>query len=157
HELHSDPPLLGEIGLDLMQAGGKRIRPRLAILAAKLLETELSHANDVGMAVELLHTASLLHDDLIDESETRRGKITAYRRFGNSVSVMAGDFLLARVLRILARSGEPEFTMLISDVAAKVVEAEVKQLQLADDMEVNEADYFKVIEGKTAELMSAAV
>ena len=156
-ELRSDPALLGDIGTSLIQAGGKRIRPRLALLAAKLLETDDNHGTVVAMAVEMLHSASLLHDDLIDESDTRRGQMAAHRRFGNSVSVMAGDFLLARVLRVLARTGNHEFTMLMSDVAAAIVEAEIRQFQLAESGRYSFDDYLQVIDGKTAVLMSAAL
>jgi len=156
-ELRSDPALLGNIGLELIQAGGKRLRPRLALLTARLLGAAAEHGLAVAMTVELLHSASLLHDDLIDESETRRGQVAAYRRFGNSVSVMAGDYLLARVLRVLARVGNHDFTMLMSDVAAAIVEAEIRQLELAQSGEYSFDAYLAVIDGKTAELISSAL
>ena len=156
-ELRSDPALLGDIGTSLIHAGGKRIRPRLALLTARLLATEESHGFAVAMAVEMLHTASLLHDDLIDESDTRRGQVAAHRRHGNSISVMAGDFLLARVLRVLARTGNHDFTMLMSDAAAAIVEAEILQYQLADTEEYSFESYLRVIDGKTAVLISAAL
>lgn len=156
-ELRSDPELLGQIGLELIQAGGKRIRPRLALLAAQLLGADERHGLAVAVTVELLHSASLLHDDLIDESETRRGQEAAYRRFGNSISVMAGDYLLARVLRVLARTGNHEFTMLMSDVAAAICEAEIRQFQIAQSADYSFSQYLSVIDGKTAELISAAL
>ncbi len=156
-ELRSDPGLLGDIGVSLIKAGGKRIRPRLALLAARLLEAEESDGFAVAMAVEMLHTASLLHDDLIDESDTRRGQVAAHRRFGNSISVMAGDFLLARVLRVLARTGNHDFTMLMSDTAAAIVEAEILQYQLAETEGYSFDSYLRVIDGKTAVLISAAL
>lgn len=157
-ELKSDPALLGNIGLELIQAGGKRLRPRLALLSARLLDASSEHGLTVALAVELLHTASLLHDDLIDESETRRGKVAAYKRFGNSISVMAGDYLLAKVLRVLAGSGNHDFTLLISDAAAEIVAAEIRQFELTLRDEQRSFDsYLKVIDGKTAVLISAAL
>src|SRR5690625_1159836 len=156
-ELTSDPGLLGDIGRNLIQAGGKRIRPRLALLAGTLLGAGGDEGMTVAMAVEMLHTASLLHDDLIDESATRRGQETTHRRFGNTVSVMAGDFLLARVLRLLALTGNNDFTLLMSEVAATVCEAEIRQYQLAENGDYSFEGYLKVIDGKTAVLISAAV
>lgn len=156
-ELTSDPGLLGDIGRNLIQAGGKRMRPRLALLAAELLGTDAQHGMTVALAVEMLHTASLLHDDLIDESDTRRGQAAAHRRFGNTVSVMAGDFLLARVLRLLAITGNNAFTLLMSDVAAAICEAEIRQYQLAETGDHSFASYLQVIDGKTGVLISAAL
>lgn len=156
-ELRSDPALLGDIGASLIHAGGKRIRPRLALLTARLLGAREEHGFAVAMAVEMLHTASLLHDDLIDESDTRRGQLAAHRRFSNSISVMAGDFLLARVLRVLARTGNHDFTMLMSDAAAVIVEAEILQYQLAESEEHSFDSYLRVIDGKTAVLISTAL
>lgn len=156
-ELHSDPELLGRIGLELIQAGGKRVRPRFALLAAQLLGTDEETGLAVAVTVELMHSASLLHDDLIDESETRRGQVAAHRRFGNSVSVMAGDFLLAKVLRVLARTGNHDFTMLLSDVATAICEAEIRQFQVAQSGEYSFSSYLSIIEGKTAVLFSAAL
>jgi len=157
-ELTSDPGLLGDIGRNLIQAGGKRIRPRLALLAARLLDGAGSRDGmTVAMAVEMLHTASLLHDDLIDEAPTRRGQETAHQRFGSTVSVMAGDFLLARVLRLLALEGHNGLMLLMSDVAATICEAEIRQYELAGTDSYSFSEYLKVIEGKTAVLISAAL
>lgn len=156
-ELHSDPELLGRIGLELIQAGGKRVRPRFALLASRILGTDEEHGLAVAVAVELLHTASLLHDDLIDESDTRRGQVAAHRRFGNTVSIMAGDFLLAKVLKVLARTGNHDFTMLLSDAATAICEAEIRQYQVAQSGEYSFSSYLSIIEGKTAVLFSAAV
>lgn len=156
-ELRSDPELLGDIGVSLIQAGGKRVRPRLALLTGALLNADPAHGRDVAMAVEMLHSASLLHDDLIDESDTRRGRPAAHRLFSNTVSVMAGDFLLARVLRVLARSRNHDFTMLMSDVAAAICEAEILQYQIAGSADYSFGKYLSVIDGKTAVLISAAL
>lgn len=155
-ELNSEVPLLGQIGMDLISAGGKRIRPRMALLTARLLDAPADAGQTAALAVELLHTASLLHDDLIDESDTRRGQAAAHRLYGNSVSVMAGDFLLARVLRVLAVTDDASFTRLLADTAAVICEAEVRQYQLAESGESSLDEYIRVIDGKTGALFVAA-
>jgi octaprenyl-diphosphate synthase len=156
-ELRSDVAFIEAIGDDLVRAGGKRLRPTLAFLAADLVDADPEVAMGVALAVELLHAASLLHDDLIDDAETRRGAVAAFRRYGNVVSVMSGDFMLARVLGLLAGSGSSEFTRLMSQTAALICEGEVLQFQAATleayDMDV----YLRVIEGKTAALLATAL
>ncbi len=156
-ELRSEVELLGEISYGLIGAGGKRVRPRLALLASYLLGAGQRAGLDVALCVELLHSASLLHDDLIDGADTRRGQETAYRRYGNSVSVMTGDFLLARVLKVLARAGRPTFIGLMADTAAQMCEAEVLQYQLAEAEQFQMNQYLRVIDGKTALLFAAAL
>jgi octaprenyl-diphosphate synthase len=156
-ELRSDVAFIEAIGDDLVRAGGKRLRPTLAFLAADLVGADPESAMRVALAVEMLHAASLLHDDLIDDAETRRGAAAAFRRYGNVVSVMSGDFMLARVLGLLARSGSSAFTMLMSETAARICEGEVLQFQAAT-LETHDRDvYRRVIEGKTAVLLAAAL
>ena len=145
------------IGEDLVSAGGKRLRPSLAFLAGKLLGADPDATMRVALAVELLHSASLLHDDLIDDADTRRGHAAAFRRYGNVVSVMSGDFMLARVLGLLARSQSSEFTALMSQTAAQICEAEVLQFQMATLETYSLENYFSIIEGKTAVLFAAAL
>ena len=111
----------------------------------------------VALAVELLHSASLLHDDLIDDAQTRRGAQAAFRRYGNVVSVMSGDFMLARVLGLLAETGSAEFTRLMSRTAAAICEGEVLQFQAATLEDFSFDTYDAVIEGKTAILLASAV
>ena len=156
-ELRSDVAFIEAIGDDLVRAGGKRLRPTLAFLACDLVDADPEAGMRVALAVELLHAASLLHDDLIDDAETRRGAVAAFRRYGNVVSVMSGDFMLARVLGLLAGSGSSEFTRLMSETAALICEGEVLQFQAATleayDMDV----YLRVIEGKTAALLATAL
>ena len=156
-ELRSDVAFIEAIGDDLVRAGGKRLRPTLAFLAADLVDADPEVGMGVALAVELLHAASLLHDDLIDDAETRRGAVAAFRRYGNVVSVMSGDFMLARVLGLLAGSGSTDFTRLMSQTAALICEGEVLQFQAATleayDMDV----YLRVIEGKTAALLATAL
>ena len=156
-ELRSDVAFIEAIGEDLASAGGKRLRPSLAFLSGRLLGAGIESAMRVALSVELLHAASLLHDDLIDDARTRRGHEAAFRRYGNVVSVMSGDYLLARVLGILATSRSPAFTMLMSETAAKICEGEVLQFQMATLETWDMSSYRQVIEGKTAALIAAAV
>lgn len=111
------------IGEDLVSAGGKRFRPRLVFLAARALEPTPPAPDprevNFAAAVELLHSATLLHDDLVDDAETRRGHEAAFRRYGNAVSVLSGDFLLSRVLKILAQF-PPAFTDLVAETSMRI-------------------------------------
>src|SRR6056297_616575 len=155
--VRSDVAFIEAIGDDLVAAGGKRLRPVLSFLASDLVGAEDAAGMRVALAVELLHSASLLHDDLIDDADTRRGGVAAFRRYGNVVSVMSGDFMLARVLGLLAQSGSSAFTLLMSETAARICEGEVLQFQAAT-LETHDLDvYRQVIEGKTAVLLAAAL
>ncbi|HEX7004290.1 MAG TPA: polyprenyl synthetase family protein [Trueperaceae bacterium] len=156
-ELESDVEFIQRIATDLVAAGGKRLRPSLAFLAARLLGADREHGQQVAVTVELLHSASLLHDDLIDGAEVRRGKEAAFRRYGNVVSTMSGDYILARVLRLLARIDNADFTLLVSDTAARVCEGEVLQYEMAALESYSLDGYRRVIEGKTAELIAASL
>ncbi|CAN5893041.1 polyprenyl synthetase family protein [soil metagenome] len=156
-ELKSSVEFIEAIGENLASAGGKRLRPGLAFLAGRLLGTDLETAMRVALAVELLHSASLLHDDLIDDADTRRGHEAAFRRYGNVVSVMSGDYLLAKVLGLLAKADTAAFTALMSDTAAQICEGEVLQFQMATLETYSFEDYFRIIEGKTAVLFAAAL
>ena len=156
-ELQSSVAFIDAIGEDLVSAGGKRLRPSLALLAGHLLHAPTDTALNVALAVELLHSASLLHDDLIDDADTRRGREAAFRRYGNVVSVMSGDFMLAKVLSLLATANDAAFTQLMSDTAARICEAEVLQFQMAALETYSFTDYTTIIEGKTAVLFAAAL
>jgi octaprenyl-diphosphate synthase len=162
-ELRSTVAFIEAIGEELAGAGGKRLRPALAFLAGRLLGASREEAMQVALAVELLHSASLLHDDLIDNAATRRGHEAAFKRYGNVVSVMSGDYLLAKVLRLLAHlelSGKAlssAFTLLMADAATELCEGEVLQFQMAALESYSFENYFKVIEGKTAVLLAAAL
>ncbi len=155
--LRSDVAFIEAIGDDLVRAGGKRLRPTLAFLSSDLVGAEPETGMDVALAVELLHAASLLHDDLIDDAETRRGAVAAFRRYGNVVSVMSGDFMLARVLALLAGSGSADFTRLMAETAAEICEGEVLQFQAATLETYDLGVYDRVIEGKTAALLATAL
>ena len=156
-ELRSSVEFIEAIGGNLASAGGKRLRPSLAFLAGKLLNAGDNDALRVALAVELLHSASLLHDDLIDDADTRRGAEAAFRRYGNVVSVMSGDYMLAKVLGLLAEANNAAFTQLMSNTAAQICEGEVLQFQTATLETFSFENYFRVIEGKTAVLFAAAL
>ncbi|GGK21902.1 octaprenyl-diphosphate synthase [Deinococcus malanensis] len=150
------------IGDDLVAAGGKRTRPMITLLAAQALgvgpgSPQWSGVVDLGVCVELLHSASLLHDDLIDDADTRRGQQAAFRRFGNVVSVMSGDFMLARLLTLLA--GMPSGTALtraFGETASQICEGEVLQFQVAAYADYRLEHYLNIIHGKTAALTELA-
>jgi len=155
--LRSDVEFIQLIEDDLVYAGGKRVRPRLAYLASRaLVEDGVPHEMKLAMAVELLHSATLLHDDLVDNAETRRGREAAYRKYGNAVSVLSGDYLLSRLLFLLAETGRMPLVHLFAEVARQLAEAEVLQFQVAALEEHRLDRYFRIIRGKTAALMQAA-
>jgi octaprenyl-diphosphate synthase len=156
-ELESQVQFIQSIANDLVAAGGKRLRPSLAFLAAHLLEAPAEFGQQVALTVELLHSASLLHDDLIDGADFRRGREAAFKRYGNVVSVMSGDYILARVLRLLAQADNADFTLLVSHTAARVCEGEVLQYEMAALESYSMEGYRSVIEGKTAELIAASL
>ncbi len=156
-ELKSSVEFIEAIAEDLVSAGGKRLRPKLAFLAADLVGANNEVAVNVAVAVELLHSASLLHDDLIDDADTRRGREAAFRRYGNIVSVMSGDFMLAKVLGILAQTNNAKFTLLMSKTASQICEGEVLQFQAASLESYSFDIYYQIIEGKTAALFVAAI
>lgn len=155
-ELRSSVAFIEAIGDDLVSAGGKRLRPSLTFLCGHLLGAGEEQALQVALAVELLHSASLLHDDLIDDADTRRGSEAAFRRYGNVVSVMSGDFMLAKVLGLLARSDSARFTELMAHTAAAICEGEVLQFQVASLQDYSFGNYRRIIEGKTAALIATA-
>ncbi len=161
HELvRSRVEFIELIGEDLLEAGGKRARPRLAFLAALALGANTPNARQIDFAavIELLHSASLLHDDLVDDAETRRGHVAAFRRYGNAVSVLSGDYLLARLLETVSDFG-PEtvpILRLVANTARLICEGEVLQFQVAALETYSFEHYLDIITGKTAALAAAA-
>ncbi|GEM86991.1 octaprenyl-diphosphate synthase [Meiothermus granaticius NBRC 107808] len=151
----SEVEFIGLIEEDLVTAGGKRVRPRLVFLASAALG-EVPHALELALAVELIHSASLLHDDLIDDAETRRGREAAFRKYGNAVSVLSGDYLLSRQMALLAQIGNLELVALCAEAARMLSEGEVLQFQVAALGEYSLANYERIIHGKTAALMQLA-
>jgi len=140
---------------DLVTAGGKRIRPRLVFLASNALGG-VPYAMELALAVELLHSASLLHDDLVDDAETRRGKEAAFRKYGNAVSVLSGDYLLSRLMALLAQTGHMELVAMFAETARQLSEAEVLQFQVAALHDYSVDNYERIINGKTASVMRVA-
>lgn len=160
--LRSRVEFIALIGEDLVTAGGKRTRPMITLLAAQALglgpsDPEWPRVVQLAACVELLHSASLLHDDLIDDSDTRRGHQTAFKRFGNVVSVMSGDFMLARLLTMLAQMpNSPALTRAFGETASVICEGEVLQFQVASYGDYTLENYWQVIHGKTAALVELA-
>ncbi|MCX7784573.1 MAG: polyprenyl synthetase family protein [Meiothermus sp.] len=140
---------------DLVTAGGKRVRPRLVFLASNTLGG-VPGAMELALAVELLHSASLLHDDLVDDAETRRGKEAAFRKYGNAVSVLSGDYLLSRLMALLAQTGRMELVAMFAETARQLSEAEVLQFQVAALHDYSLENYERIIDGKTASVMRVA-
>ncbi|MCL4455743.1 MAG: polyprenyl synthetase family protein [Deinococcus sp.] len=136
---------------DLVEAGGKRARPRLVFLAAGALGG-VPFATELALSTELLHSATLLHDDLVDDAETRRGQLAAFRKYGNAVSVLAGDYLLSRLLWLLGQMGRLELVAMFAEAARQLSEAEVLQFQVAALADYSDENYQNIITGKTAAL-----
>lgn len=150
-------PLLHEVLQHAIFQGGKRIRPLLTYLSAWLIES--SPGNEIwklAMTFEYLHAASLLHDDVIDRSEFRRGKPTANKIWGEAAVILAGDYLHARAMAIAGTIGGPECIAMIGEATGAMVEAEFLQMQIAQKNDTDEGDYFAVLQGKTAALIAAA-
>ena len=154
--LESDVPLIPELARHLIAAGGKRIRPILTLLSARLCG--YSGHRHVGLAttVEFIHTATLLHDDVVDESDLRRGRDTANAIWGNKSPVLVGDFLFSRAFQLMVADGNLKVLKILSDASAIIAEGEVAQLLTANDMDTTEEAYYRVIRGKTAALFRAA-
>ena len=150
--VQSDVLFVRLIHQDLVTAGGKRIRPRLVFLASRALGGA-PFEMELALAVELLHSATLLHDDLIDDAETRRGKEAAFRKYGNAVSVLSGDFLLSRLLHVIAKTGRMELVERFAQVAKTLSEGEVLQFQVAALEDYSLENYERIITAKTAVLM----
>ena len=144
------------MALHLLSAGGKRLRPALTLLSAKLAG-EINHrAVLFAAAVELMHTATLIHDDVIDKADLRRGRATVHTLWGNEAAVMCGDFLYAVAFNILARDGDIEVIRTMAHTSSQICEGEVLELQLAFNPEITEEQCIEIARLKTAELMAAA-
>lgn len=149
-------PRIPELSAHLIEAGGKRLRPVLTLAAAKLCGYEGDHQVKLAAAVEFIHTATLLHDDVVDESAKRRGRPTANILFGNQQSVLVGDYLFARSFRLMVETGSLRVLDILADASAVIAEGEVLQLAAQHDLSGGEPRYFQVIRGKTAALFAAA-
>src|SRR6478735_8942846 len=143
-----------QVGAHLLAAGGKRLRPLLAVLAARAAEAPLEHAVAVGCAAELIHTATLYHDDVVDDGRVRRGRPAARMVFGNGVVVLVGDFCLARALETVALTGSLPVVQSLAATVTEMAEGEVSQLERAGNPDATVEDYFRVIDRKTASLIA---
>ena len=148
--------LIPELAHHLIDSGGKRLRPMLTIAAARMCGYDGRHHIDLATAVEFMHTATLLHDDVVDESDLRRGRRTARLIWGNQASVLVGDYLLGQAFRIMVTRGSLAALRVLSDAAAIIAEGEVMQLAAAHNTATTEDAYLRVINAKTAALFSAA-
>jgi octaprenyl-diphosphate synthase len=154
--MESSVALIPQLAGHIIAAGGKRIRPMLLLGTAKLCGYEGTRQVGLAAAVEFIHTATLLHDDVVDESDLRRGKSTANALWGNKSSVLVGDFLFSRSFRLMVADGSLEVLSILSNAAAVIAEGEVMQLTTANDTATSEDDYLEVITAKTATLFAAA-
>jgi octaprenyl-diphosphate synthase len=158
-ELNSDVPLIGQIGDYLIAAGGKRLRPMLVLLCGRALDSSAgANSQDVVLAaiIELIHTATLLHDDVVDESSQRRARKTANALWGNAPSVLVGDFLYSRAFQMMVRLSDIRVMHVLANTTNLIAEGEVLQLMHRHNPEVSEARYLDVIRRKTAILFEAA-
>ncbi|MDE8348058.1 MAG: polyprenyl synthetase family protein [Acidocella sp.] len=154
--MDSPVALIPQLAAHLVAAGGKRLRPLLTLAAARLCGYEGERHVQLAACVEFIHTATLLHDDVVDESVLRRGLASANAVFGNKASVLVGDFLFARAFQLMVADGSLEVLRILSTAAATIAEGEVLQLSTQNDIATTEDKYFEVIRGKTAALFAAA-
>ncbi|MBW6396537.1 polyprenyl synthetase family protein [Roseomonas sp. HJA6] len=154
--MQSEVSLIPQLAAHLIAAGGKRLRPLLTLSAARLCGYRGARHVKLAACVEFIHTATLLHDDVVDESALRRGQASANALFGNKASVLVGDFLFSRAFELMVEDGNLEVLRILSAASATIAEGEVLQLITQNDTTTTEAQYLKVIEGKTAALFAAA-
>jgi octaprenyl-diphosphate synthase len=152
----SDVTMIPEVANHLISSGGKRLRPMLTLAMASLAGYSGDGHVKLAAAVEFMHTATLLHDDVVDDSDMRRGKLSARMLWGNEASVLVGDFLLGQAFRMMVEVGSLQALEILSDAAATIAEGEVMQLAAAKNTATTEDEYLAVIRGKTAELFAAA-
>lgn len=155
-QLHSDVPMVENIGHYLIEAGGKRLRPLLVLLVARALNYQGNYHLDLAAIIEFIHSATLLHDDVVDMSSLRRGRPTANAEWGNAPSVLVGDFLYSRSFQMMVSIGNMDVMEILSNTTNVIAEGEVQQLINAKDPDLDEAAYREVIRKKTAVLFAAA-
>lgn len=156
--LSSDVALINQISAYIIEAGGKRIRPALLLLTSQAIAngSPIQHHLDMAAVVEFIHTATLLHDDVVDESNLRRGRATANAAFGNAASVLVGDFLYSRAFQMMVAPNEIKILQILADATNTIAEGEVLQLMNMHDPDVNEERYMQVIHYKTGKLFEAS-
>jgi len=155
--LHSEVALVSQVGEYIVNSGGKRLRPALVMLSAQALGYKGSHHYDLAAVVEFIHTATLLHDDVVDDSELRRGQATASALFGNSASVLVGDFLYSRAFQMMVEVGDMRVMETLAEATNIIAEGEVLQLLNCHDASVDSENYLRVIYCKTAKLFEASM
>jgi octaprenyl-diphosphate synthase len=155
-QLFSDVPLVSQIADYIISAGGKRIRPALVLLIANAWDYKGTEHHKLAAVIEFIHTATLLHDDVVDESELRRGRQTANALFGNAASVLVGDFVYSRAFQMMVSVNNMRVMQILADATNVIAEGEVLQLMNMHDPDVTEERYLQVIRSKTAKLFEAA-
>jgi len=156
NRLDTSVPLVGQICQYIISAGGKRLRPALLLLMSGALGYKHEHRIQLAAVVEFIHTATLLHDDVVDESTLRRGRATANASFGNPASVLVGDFLYSRAFQMMVECKEMRVLALLAEATNVIAEGEVLQLMNMHDPSIDEAGYLRVIRSKTAKLFEAS-
>jgi len=154
--VQADIPLLGEASSHLLAAGGKRLRPAFVLLVAKMFKARSERVIPLAMALELIHMATLVHDDVVDESMTRRGRPTVKAKWGNQISIHTGDHLLAKSLLLIAEVNNPEISRILAEVSTQMCEGEIQQIKSTFDASQTPKDYYYRIKRKTALLISAS-
>lgn len=152
----SQVPLIPQLAGHIIAAGGKRLRPLLTLACAQLCADETGRARKLAACVEFIHTATLLHDDVVDDSQLRRGTPSANAMFGNSASVLVGDFLFSRAFQLMVEDGSLDVLRILSGASAIIAEGEVRQLQTTGNISATEDAYMDVVRAKTAALFAAA-
>jgi len=155
-DLESDVPLIRKVGEYVLSSGGKRVRPALLLLAARLCGYQGDKAVPLASVVEFIHTATLLHDDVVDSATLRRGLASANTLWGNEASVLVGDFLFSKSFSLMVAVGSLDILRVLSDATTVIAEGEVMQLLCTGEIDLTEARYLDVVRSKTAILMSAA-
>lgn len=154
--LQSDVALINQLGHYILESGGKRLRPLLALLSARALQIKSQHHIELAAIIEFIHTATLLHDDVVDASNLRRGRQTANAIWGNEASVLVGDFLYSRAFQMMVTLQNMKIMDIMADATNTIAAGEVMQLLYCHNAETTQADYLAVIHRKTAKLFAAA-
>ncbi|MGH6945858.1 MAG: polyprenyl synthetase family protein [Kiloniellales bacterium] len=154
--MHSPVALIPQLAGHIIAAGGKRLRPMLTLATARLCGYQGERHLALAACVEFIHTATLLHDDVVDSSELRRGRATANNLWGNKPSVLVGDFLFSRAFQLMVADGSLKVLKILSDASAVIAEGEVQQLMISNDTTTGETAYLEVVGAKTAALFAAA-
>ena len=154
--LDSGVPLVGQVARYIISAGGKRLRPALLLMACGALGYQGSQRHTLAAVVEFIHTATLLHDDVVDDSTLRRGNTTANEAFGNPASVLVGDFLYSRAFQMMVEAESMRIMQVLADATNVIAEGEVQQLMNMHNADLDEAGYLQVIRSKTAKLFEAS-